>query len=147
MTAALGRNRVLTPPAFSIGLCFTRRHGGTERRERGGSWREWRAEKELEENGERENLKRTERELEENGEYKKFSAMRQTALEENWRGTRGGFGGTWRGLGGRLREQRRQKEEERERKEKEKRKKRGKIRHPVSEREQPVQGGSGSLKR
>ena len=38
----------------------------------------------LGENGERrKNLKKTERELEENGEYEKFSAMRQTALEEN----------------------------------------------------------------
>ena len=83
MTAALGRNRGLTPPAFSIGLCFTRRHGGTERRERGGTWRAWRAEKELEENGERELEENGERELEENGEYKKLSAMRQTALEEN----------------------------------------------------------------
>ncbi|WP_314649289.1 hypothetical protein [Prevotella multiformis] len=70
--------------------------------------RGWRAERELEENGERELEENGERELEENGEYKKFSAMRQTALEENWRGTRGGFWGTWRGLGGRLREQRRQ---------------------------------------
>ncbi|EGC19298.1 hypothetical protein HMPREF9141_2191 [Prevotella multiformis DSM 16608] len=69
MTAALGRNRVLTPPVFSIGLCFTRIHGGTERRERGGSWREEDGERrENLKKTERENLKRTERELEENGE-------------------------------------------------------------------------------
>ena len=45
-------------------------------------------------------MKRTERELEENGEYEKFSAMRQTALEENWRGNSGRIWGnlerTWR---------------------------------------------------
>ncbi|MGP1592108.1 MAG: hypothetical protein ACTTHE_01680 [Prevotella multiformis] len=45
-------------------------------------------------------MKKTERELEENGEYEKFSAMRQTALEENWRGNSGRILGnlerTWR---------------------------------------------------